>query len=203
MTGPPPWENDTIFRLVNGYHLAAAKNLCSMTKCERHQAAIDVIATLPSEDRIDLNELDKVRLTNISPCSVWLLLTMLFPLFRCCFQMWKISNAKLSLKKFMTPTWRVMYCSVNLIWPWCKWPFLVASQCFQSNVVNDILLSKDSREQIATWLFNNFIGNSVQDHAQTNLWKDFYTCGESLDITLESRTSTISFVQLCQKREAY
>jgi hypothetical protein len=87
MTGPPPWENDTIFRLVNGYHLAAAKNLCSMTKCERHQAAIDVIATLPSEDRIDLNELDKVRLTNISPCSVWLLLTMLFPLFRCCFQM--------------------------------------------------------------------------------------------------------------------
>ena len=61
LEGPPPWEDNRVFHVVNGYHSQAAKRFRDMTKEERRQEAVEKVAALDEKDKYPMNEeLDQV-----------------------------------------------------------------------------------------------------------------------------------------------
>ena len=61
LLGPPPWEDNTVYKTVNGYHYEALKKFSHLTKEEREEAAKNKIACLDPLDKMPIDEeLDKV-----------------------------------------------------------------------------------------------------------------------------------------------
>ena len=46
LQGPPPWEDNQLYHMVNNYHLKAAEKFRSMDKYERRLAAIEKLTQL-------------------------------------------------------------------------------------------------------------------------------------------------------------
>ena len=46
LQGPPPWEDNHLYHIVNNYHLKAAEKFRSMDKYERRLAAKDRLSEL-------------------------------------------------------------------------------------------------------------------------------------------------------------
>ena len=60
-----PWEDNSIYKTVNGYHEEALKKFSDLTKKEREDAAKTKIACLSHEDKMPCDtELDKVINSN-------------------------------------------------------------------------------------------------------------------------------------------
>ena len=56
LEGPPPWEDDHVFKMVNGYHNNAAQKFREMTREERRSKAVEKITQLSPEDKYPNNE---------------------------------------------------------------------------------------------------------------------------------------------------
>ena len=71
-----PWEDNSIYKTVNGYHEEALKKFSDLTKKEREDAAKTKIACLSHEDKMPCDtELDKVinfnwvsKISNLISC---------------------------------------------------------------------------------------------------------------------------------------
>jgi len=66
LLGLPPWEDNSYYKTVNGYHNEALQKFRHMTRDELESSARTRIENLDVEDKIPLDEeLDKVLLSNI------------------------------------------------------------------------------------------------------------------------------------------
>ena len=56
LLGPAPWEDDSMYKIVNGYHKSAANKMRDLSKNERHSKADEVIAQLGNGDKMPTND---------------------------------------------------------------------------------------------------------------------------------------------------
>ena len=66
LLGPPPWENEQMYKIVNGYHKSAANKMRNLSKNQRQDKADELIAHLEAEEKMLTNDpLDQAMLASV------------------------------------------------------------------------------------------------------------------------------------------
>lgn len=66
LLGPAPWEDDSMYKIVNGYHKSAANQMRKMSKNQRQDQADKIISQLEATDRMPTNDpLDQALLESV------------------------------------------------------------------------------------------------------------------------------------------